>query len=289
MASLKESLGGLDRRLRPMSWHSSALGRYNRPTRARHRGAVGLSNPTHTKAPRLAQGRGTHLNRHPDAPSKNEEYVASTDADDQHLVKAAQAGDRRAFQALYQRYERKVFSVAYGFLRNQEDALDVLQEAFIKVHRYLPNFEGQSSFYTWLYRIVANLCIDHLRRSGRKRDVEFDDRLRHDGGNEAASSTGGRPLGDPSAAIKNKEILAAVQDSLGHLSDKHRAVIVMRELQGLSYADMAKAMSCSKGTIMSRLFHARRNMQKLLVERLGYVPSKIEEDSESSMTQEAAS
>lgn len=216
--------------------------------------------------------------------------MASTDADDQQLVKAAQAGDRRAFQALYQRYERKVFAVAYGFLRNQEDALDVLQEAFIKVHRYLPNFEGQSSFYTWLYRIVANLCIDHLRRSGRKRDVEFDDRLRHDGQNEATSSVGSfTPLGDPSAAVKNKEILAAVQDSLGKLSDKHRAVIVMRELQGLSYADMAKVMNCSKGTIMSRLFHARRNMQKLLTERLGYVPAKIDEDGDNRMTQEAAS
>jgi RNA polymerase sigma-70 factor, ECF subfamily len=217
--------------------------------------------------------------------------VASPDADDQQLVKAAQAGDRRAFQALYQRYERKVFAVAYGFLRNQEDALDVLQEAFIKVHRYLPNFEGQSSFYTWLYRIVANLCIDHLRRSGRKRDVEFDDRLRHDGQSEPASSNLGSltALGDPSAAVKNKEILAAVQDSLGKLSDKHRAVIVMRELQGLSYADMAKAMNCSKGTIMSRLFHARRNMQKLLTERLGYVPVKTDEDSDNPLTQEAAS
>ncbi len=216
--------------------------------------------------------------------------MPSTDADDQQLVKAAQAGDRRAFHALYQRYERKVFAVAYGFLRNQEDALDVLQEAFIKVHRYLPNFEGQSSFYTWLYRIVANLCIDHLRRSGRKRDVEFDDRLRHDGQNDAAPSLGSlTALGDPSAAVKNKEILAAVQESLGKLSDKHRAVIVMRELQGLSYADMAKAMNCSKGTIMSRLFHARRNMQRLLTERLGYLPAKLDDDSDNPLTQEAAS
>jgi RNA polymerase sigma-70 factor, ECF subfamily len=275
-----------------MDWRSHALGRYNRPTGARHWGAAGLLPPRLVLANRSATraGRGRLLNRHPDAPSKNEEHVASTDADDQPLVKAAQAGDRRAFQALYQRYERKVFSVAYGFLRNQDDALDVLQEAFIKVHRYLPNFEGQSSFYTWLYRIVANLCIDHLRRSGRKRDVEFDDRLRHDGQNEAASNLGSVPaLGDPSAAVKNKEILAAVQESLGKLSDKHRAVIVMRELQGLSYADMAKAMNCSKGTIMSRLFHARRNMQKLLSERLGYVPAKTDEDSDSPMTQEAAS
>lgn len=215
--------------------------------------------------------------------------MAPTDADDHELVRAAQAGDRRAFQALYQRYERKVYSVAYGFLRNQEDALDVLQEAFIKVHRYLPNFEGQSSFYTWLYRIVANLCIDHLRRSGRKRDVEFDDRLRHEESETTPALAPIAALGDPSAAVKNKEILSAVQDSLGKLSDKHRAVIVMRELQGLSYADMAKAMNCSKGTIMSRLFHARRNMQKLLSERLEYIPSKTDPQSGDSMTQEAAS
>jgi RNA polymerase sigma-70 factor, ECF subfamily len=199
--------------------------------------------------------------------------VALTDADDQQLVEACNAGDRRAFQLLYQRYERKVYAVAYGFLRNQEDALDVVQEAFIKVHRYLANFEGQSSFYTWLYRIVANLCIDHLRRSGRKRDVEFDDRLRHDHDQEPASAhLPTSTLGDPATAVGNKEILSAVEESLGHLSDKHRAVIVMRELQGLSYADMAKAMGCSKGTIMSRLFHARRNMQKLLKDRLEYTP-----------------
>lgn len=221
--------------------------------------------------------------------------MALTDADDQELVETCKAGDRRAFQVLYQRYERKVYAVAYGFLRSQEDALDVVQEAFIKVHRYLGNFEGQSSFYTWLYRIVANLCIDHLRRSGRKKDVEFDDKLRHDAEQEAASEhLPMSALGDPSRAVKNKEILKAVEASLDQLSDKHRSVIVMRELQGLSYADMAKAMNCSKGTIMSRLFHARRNMQKLLAERLEYVPTNTEgaadgDGNSNSLTQEAAS
>lgn len=222
--------------------------------------------------------------------------MALSDADDHELVAAAQGGDRRAFQALYQRYERKVFAVAYGFLRSQEDALDVVQEAFIKVHRYLPNFEGQSSFYTWLYRIVANLCIDHIRRSGRKKDVEFDDKLRHDGDQESATNMVQiAALGDPVEAVRNKEILKAVRESLHHLSDKHRAVIVMRELQGLSYADMAKAMNCSKGTIMSRLFHARRNMQKLLKDRLDYQPEQSDspgspaDESSDSLTQEAAS
>jgi RNA polymerase sigma-70 factor, ECF subfamily len=231
------------------------------------------------------------LNSSQNAPSKGESYVVPIDADDHQLVEACRSGDRRAFQMLYERYERKVYAVAYGFLRNPEDALDVVQEAFIKVHRYLPNFEGQSSFYTWLYRIAANLCIDHLRRNTRKKDVEFDDRLRHDGAQEstAADALPASVLGSPSEAVENKEILSAVEQSLVHLSDKHRAVIVMRELQGLSYAEMAKAMNCSKGTIMSRLFHARRNMQKLLRERLEHLPEPSEDDDRGpELTHEAA-
>ena len=194
-----------------------------------------------------------------------------TDAEDLVLVTAVKGGDRQAFKVLMQRYQRKVYAVAFGFLRNPEDALDVVQESFIKVHRYIGKFEGNSSFYTWLYRIVANLCIDHLRKAKRHRDVEFDDGLRHDGKNEPPSDLLphlGR-FGDPSDMLRRKEILAAVEASLDHLSEKHRAVIVMRELQGMSYEEMAQAMKCSKGTIMSRLFHARRNMQKLLTERLG--------------------
>ena len=201
--------------------------------------------------------------------------MVSPDADDQVLVEACRAGDRRAFKILMQRYQRKVYSVAFGYLRNQEDALDVVQEAFIKVHRYLGNFEGNSSFYTWLYRIVTNLCIDHIRRSKRHRALEFDDSLRHEAKGDEAMGPDFRPLsglGDPANMLQRREILDAVKDGLQYLSDKHRAVIIMRELQGMSYEEMAQQMGCSKGTIMSRLFHARRNMQKLLTERLGYVP-----------------
>nr|WP_255216665.1 sigma-70 family RNA polymerase sigma factor [Pseudenhygromyxa sp. WMMC2535] len=193
------------------------------------------------------------------------------------MVTAVKGGDARAFKVLMQRYQRKVYAIAYGYLRNQEDALDVVQESFIKVHRYIAKFEGNSSFYTWLYRIVANLCIDHLRKAKRHRDVEFDDGLRHDGKDEPPSDLVPHlaRFGDPSDMLRRKEILAAVESSLDHLSDKHRAVIVMRELQGMSYEEMAQAMKCSKGTIMSRLFHARRNMQKLLTENLGAcVPSQ---------------
>jgi RNA polymerase sigma-70 factor (ECF subfamily) len=204
--------------------------------------------------------------------------VVSPEADDQSLVAACRLGDRQAFKSLMQRYQRKVYSVAYGFLRNQEDALDVVQESFIKVHRYLGNFEGNSSFYTWLYRIVTNLCIDHIRKNKRHRELEFDDGLRHDGEDGGMAALPLSSLGDPAQVLQRREILDAVQDGLQYLSDKHRAVIIMRELQGMSYEEMAQAMKCSKGTIMSRLFHARRNMQKLLTERLGYVPSSLADE-----------
>ncbi|HRI07932.1 MAG TPA: sigma-70 family RNA polymerase sigma factor [Nannocystaceae bacterium] len=209
--------------------------------------------------------------------------MVSPDADDLALVEACRSGDRNAFKILMQRYQRKVYSVAFGFLRNQEDALDVVQESFIKVHRYLGNFEGNSSFYTWLYRIVTNLCIDHMRKNKRYKALEFDDSLRHDGKGEGAADGETRPLSglaDPAQMLQRREILDAVQDGLQYLSEKHRAVIVMRELEGMSYEEMAKAMGCSKGTIMSRLFHARRNMQRLLTERLGYVPSEVGREDE---------
>ncbi|MBK8265857.1 MAG: sigma-70 family RNA polymerase sigma factor [Nannocystis sp.] len=209
--------------------------------------------------------------------------MVSPDADDLTLVEACRSGDRNAFKILMQRYQRKVYSVAFGLLRNQEDALDVVQESFIKVHRYLANFEGNSSFYTWLYRIVTNLCIDHMRKNKRYKAFEFDDSLRHDEKADSASDADIRPLsglGDPAQMLHRREILDAFQNGLACLSDKHRAVIVMRELEGFSYEEMAKAMGCSKGTIMSRLFHARRNMQRHLTERLGYMPSEVVSDSD---------
>ena len=219
---------------------------------------------------RIADSRAVHPLA--EAPSKTRPPVSDlSELDDEVLVQRAQDGDRRAFKVLMERYQRRVYAVAFGFLRNQEDALDVVQEAFIKVHRYIGKFQGNSGFYTWLYRIVANLCIDHLRRAKRHRDVEFDDRIRHDEREAHAGTdlTHLTQLGDPREMLRRKEILAAVHESLDHLSDKHRAVIIMREFQGMSYEEMAQAMECSKGTIMSRLFHARKNMQRLLQQRLG--------------------
>jgi RNA polymerase sigma-70 factor, ECF subfamily len=192
--------------------------------------------------------------------------------DDRALAGRARDGDHDAFRQLFERYHRRAYSLAYGVVHNQADALDVVQEAFIKAHRYLDKFEGNSSFYTWLYRIVMNLAIDHLRKHRRQRSVDFNDAIAHLEGDAPAGEESLLPriLGaNPRKALGRKEIREQIEAALGKLSENHRAVLVMRELEGQSYEEMAQAMGCSKGTIMSRLFHARKNMQKMLLEYMG--------------------
>ena len=201
--------------------------------------------------------------------------MSSLDHDFNELIERVKQGDVKAFEMLVVKYQRRIERLIARMVRDVDLVQDIAQESFIRAYRALPNFRGDSAFYTWLYRIVTNLCIDHIRKNKRHRELEFDDGLRHDGEDGGVSALPLSSLGDPAQVLQRREILDAVQDGLQYLSEKHRAVIVMRELQGMSYEEMAQAMKCSKGTIMSRLFHARRNMQKLLVERLGYVPSSL--------------
>ena len=205
--------------------------------------------------------------------------------DDHELVAAARKGDRDAFRTLFERYHRRAYALAFGVLRHPDDALDVVQDAFIKAHKYLDKFEGNSSFYTWLYRIVMNLAIDHLRKHRRVKPVELDEQ--HLG--EAAGDDALLPKilgGNPGRALMDKQIRARIDEALATLSDNHRAVLIMRELEGMSYEEMAQAMGCSKGTIMSRLFHARKNMQRQLLDLVDRTPvadgSEPEEDAAAS-------
>ena len=205
--------------------------------------------------------------------------ATAANVDDHDLVRATRGGDRDAFRTLFERYHRRAYALAYGVLRNQDDALDVVQDAFIKAHEHLDKFEGTSSFYTWLYRIVMNLAIDLLRKRRRVAPVELD--VLDSGVDDSLL-----PKlfgGNPGRALLDKEIRARIDEALGELSENHRTVLVLRELEGLSYEEMARAVGCSKGTIMSRLFHARRNMQKRLVdlvERPAAAPSDddVEDD-----------
>jgi RNA polymerase sigma-70 factor (ECF subfamily) len=150
-------------------------------------------------------------------------------------------------------------------VHDHDDARDICQEAFLKVHRNIAGFEGDAQFFTWLYRIVMNLCIDHLRRR-RGEKVEFDDaQATADAGDDAGIAP--RRCGfDPGRALHDKELRARLRDALARLTPSHRAVLVMREVDGLSYKEMADVVGCSIGTVMSRLFHARKKMQKMLLE-----------------------
>ncbi len=196
--------------------------------------------------------------------SKTERELDIDAEETKDLVKRAKAGDRVAFQGLFRRYHRRAFSLALGMVKNPDDAADVVQDAFIKAHRYLPKFQGTSSFYTWFYRIVVNLAIDLMRKKKRTKTVEFDEAIASSGAeDELLLPTMSEQ--NPEHSLARRRLRDNIAVALEGLSENHRAVIVMRELQGLPYEEMAEIMECSKGTIMSRLFHARRNMQKQLV------------------------
>jgi RNA polymerase sigma-70 factor (ECF subfamily) len=183
---------------------------------------------------------------------------------DADLVRRAQGGDHAAFRQLFDRYHKRVYAVAFGVLKNRHDALDCVQEGFVKVHRHLPSFQGSSSFYTWLYRIVMNLAIDQLRRRKTAKPVEFDD-SRRDSQEPGDDAIVARLLDEnPRKAVIRRELLERVQAALAELPEYHRQVILLREIEGMSYEEMAEALEVPKGTIMSRLFHARKKMQEAL-------------------------
>lgn len=182
--------------------------------------------------------------------------------EDEALVERAKTGDRAAFQALFQKYHRRVYAVALGVVKRPEDAMDVVQDAFIKVHKHLGTFQGASSFYTWLYRIVMNLGIDHVRRS--RKVVEWGDDVPLD--QAAGDGTMVPKVGDanPSRTLVRRELSDKIRQALETLPEYHRAVILLREVEGMSYEEIADVLEVPKGTIMSRLFHARRKMQDQL-------------------------
>jgi RNA polymerase sigma-70 factor (ECF subfamily) len=193
---------------------------------------------------------------------------------DAELVRRAQTGDHAAFRQLFDRYHKRVYAVAFGVLKNRHDALDCVQEGFVKVHRHLPNFQGSSSFYTWLYRIVMNLAIDQLRRRKTAKPVEFDETRRRDSQEPGDDAIVSRLLDEnPRKAVIRRELLERVQAALAELPEYHRQVILLREIEGMSYEEMAEALEVPKGTIMSRLFHARKKMQEALK---GYVDGDLD-------------
>lgn len=194
-------------------------------------------------------------------------------ARDHQLVDAARGGDARAFRTLVETHQSRLFAVAYGMLRDRDDAMDAVQDAFIKAHKKLGEFEGNAAFSTWLYRICVNLCIDRKRAEARRRKVDLDDALathKEEDTLYAEAEIGGRLTGsNPLRTLSDRELGTEIGQALSGLSDDHRAILLLREVEGMSYEEIAEALEIPRGTVMSRLFHARRNMQRLLRPFLG--------------------
>lgn len=185
--------------------------------------------------------------------------------DDTNAVARAKSGDIEAFEYLVKRYRNEVFALSYHFLRNREQAWDVAQEVFIKAYNALAQFRGDASFKTWLMRITANQCKDFLKKR-RLETVSFDDgRLA-----EHAQSH----LLAPDRSLEATEIGEAIQKAIGKLSHKHKTAFILREFEGLSYEEMAQVMECSMGTVMSRLHHARKRLQKSLTQ-MGFMGADV--------------
>jgi RNA polymerase sigma-70 factor (ECF subfamily) len=174
---------------------------------------------------------------------------------DQQLVERAQGGDKQAFDLLVSKYQRKLGRLLSRFIRDPAEVEDVAQEAFIKAYRALPSFRGDSAFYTWLYRIGINTAKNYLVALGRRAPTttEFD-------ADEAESFEDGDQLRDintPESVLASKEIAATVQKAMEDLPDELRTAIELREIEGLSYEEIASIMNCPIGTVRSRIFRAR--------------------------------
>lgn len=218
------------------------------------------------------------MNTQTPAASNHKQERAREAEEDRALITRAQAGDKVAFRRLVERHQRRAFAIALGLVRDENDARELVQDAFLRVFKSLPSFQGGSSFFTWLYRIITNLSIDLIRKPGRQTTDLEEARLELDEGSDLDLPFLSRFDGaDPADVVRRREIAERLRIALDALPSYHRAVILMREIDGLSYEEMAQAMGVSKGTIMSRLFHARQKLQRALVdcyrEQIGPRPS----------------
>ena len=195
--------------------------------------------------------------------------------DEQKLISLAQKGDQAAFEQLLDHYQKPVYHQALRLVGNPEDAADVTQEVFLKVWKHLPSFRGESSFSTWLYRLTSNAAIDFLRREKRQSgpgEVSLDD--------EETYVEPVDPSPTPQRLAENLELRQALAQGLEKLSPEHRQVLLLRELQGLSYEEISDTLELDLGTVKSRIARAREKLRNYLLRSgnfSGYAPSNMAE------------
>jgi RNA polymerase sigma-70 factor (ECF subfamily) len=183
--------------------------------------------------------------------------IARREADETELIQRARRGDKAAFGVLVERYQHRVARVAMAVVHNQDDALELAQETFVRAYENLAKFESRSSLSTWLYRIAANLAIDFRRREGRH------PMLRGEEG-EVELNRIPSERGDSFVDTTRKELNNRLNEALKELTPEHRAVILLREVEGLSYDEIGDVLQCPRGTVMSRLHYARNRLRAIL-------------------------
>jgi RNA polymerase sigma-70 factor, ECF subfamily len=188
--------------------------------------------------------------------------------EDVALVRSAREGDMLAFEELVARHRDKIYARALSMMRNEEEAIDLSQEAWVKGWQRLKQFQGESSFSTWMTRIVINLCLDELRKQKRRRAESIEVLDEESGGVERQMA----PVTiNPTERLERGELRQRIERGLSQLTYEHRTVLVLHEFEEMEYKEIAKAMGCSIGTVMSRLFYARRRLASLLADLKGEV------------------
>jgi len=178
------------------------------------------------------------------------------DHEETDMISRCQQGDQEALKEIFDKYHNKVYRIAFGVVRQREEALDVVQEVFIKLFRSIKNFKGRSHFYTYLYRMVMNTAIDHKRKTGKQFMSSLDEEGSFEPSDEAEKG--------PERILLQKELEERVKLAMDKLPDEQKAALIFRDVEGLSYQEMAEAMGCSIGTVMSRLHYGRKRMQESL-------------------------
>lgn len=181
---------------------------------------------------------------------------------EKNLLKKAKSGDISAFESLIEGYQKKVFNIVFRMLGNYDDANDVTQEVFIKVFRYLKNFKEQSLFSTWLYRIATNTCLDELRKNKNKNIIYIDQDIKLEDSDIKRQVVDDNPT--PDIIYEKNETSKLVNEAINKLSSEHKAAVVLRDIQGFSYEEIAKILNCPVGTIKSRINRGRKSLRELL-------------------------
>ena len=192
---------------------------------------------------------------------QSQENIPLSDNDDAELIEQFQNGNTAVFDTLFTRYQKRTYRLVQRFVPNHEDALDITQDAFIRAYQGLSNFKSQCQFYSWLYRITVNLCIDFLRKKSRSEVMVYES---EDSDELPMANFPDLRSVSPAKAAENKELRSQIRKAIRQLPPKQRQIFILRHWDGLSLKDIATVVGRSDGTVKAHLFHAHRNLRKHL-------------------------